>query len=173
MVVDVLGMETAREIIGMGAECAVDEHFCKSSAADHLAAAAGTGLTLAGVKDWLKGIGGFIGGGATVAKKGFGAAKDVAGFAKTLGVLGLATGTLGGVGYHILKEQMQRKDPHEDMNRKIEAIYAGKKKELSDANWMSDSRARRDALKRNAKRMDPDTYERYYNELVSRLIQKA
>jgi hypothetical protein len=87
-------------------------------------------------------------------------------------LLGASAGGLGAMGYDAIKERVSQDDPEAKFNTDIEALYSGKRRELEDARWMARVRAKRDKLKREGKKMDPDAYEKAYNSLVAELDSK-
>lgn len=161
-----LGDELAKEIFEAGKLSAMSEKKAVAPVAAAGAAAAGTGLTLSAVGTWLKDL---VGGGAEAVATGAEKSIDLA---KGLALAGLATGAIGGVGYNLVKERLQKKSPEEEMQRKIEATYARKSREKEDAKWMSDVRAKRDRLAREWKKMTPGQYAKDYDELMGLLNQR-
>ena len=115
---------------------------------------------------WLKGIGGALmsGGGMVVDT-----AKAIPPALGWTALLGASAGGLGAMGYDALKERVTEEDPEAKFNAEIEALYAGKNRELDDAKWMARMRKKRDRLKREWKKMDPQTYAKEYASLVSDL----
>lgn len=130
----------------------------------------GFGNAVSSAGKWLAGL---LGGGAAVGKGAYEAGKEGIGLAGNLALMGLGTGVLGGVGYHLIKERLQQKSPEEDMNRKIEAMYSRKAKELESAKKMTAARALRDELNRGRKTMSTDEYRTKYDKLMSMLEEMA
>ena len=87
-------------------------------------------------------------------------------------LLGASAGGLGAMGYDAIKERVSQDDPEAKFNMDMEALYSGKRRELEDARWMARVRAKRDKLKREGKKMDPDEYEKAYNSLLADLDSK-
>lgn len=125
-----------------------------------------------GLSDAWDGIKWLAGGGKTVVEDAFKGAKNTLGLSKGLALAGLAAGTLGGMGYNLVKERLQQEDPEEKMQRKIEAIYKRRSRELSDAKWMAKVRSMRDELQRGYKKMSTEEYEAKYNQLMAALDEK-
>ena len=82
---------------------------------------------------------------------------------------GATTGILGAAAYDAIKERMSEEDPDAKFNAEVEAIYAGKKKELEHARWMARVRKMRDELSRGYKKMPPDEYSAKYRKLIAAL----
>lgn len=125
---------------------------------------------LEAVGNWLRGL---VGGGTTIGKGALETGKETYGLATSLGLTGLATGVIGGIGLHLLKERMQRKSPEEDLQRKIEAMYANKSRELENSKKMRAARDKRDLLMRGYKRMTTEEYRSKYNDLMSSLEEMS
>lgn len=127
--------------------------------------------------DWL-GLAKSILGGAwkgvgTVAEGGM---KVVGEMPKTIGMtalLGGGAGVLGANLYDVIKEQVTHEDPEEKFNSEIEAMYAGKKKELEDAKWMDRIRSMRDELRRGYKKMPTKEYAKRYKALLAALDERS
>lgn len=86
---------------------------------------------------------------------------------------GAGTGALAGGVYNTLKDSLQHEDPKTKMNRKIEAMFKNRKRELEDAKWMDRVRAMRDELKRSYKKMTPEEYRQKYDALVAALDERG
>lgn len=86
---------------------------------------------------------------------------------------GAGTGALAGGAYNILKDSLQQEDPKTKMNRKIEAMFKNRKRELEDAKWMDRVRLMRDELKRSYKKMTPEEYRQKYDALVAALDERG
>lgn len=123
----------------------------------------------AGKLDVLKYISGIVGGGLGMVKD---TAKLVPPALGWTSLLGASAGGLGAMAYDAAKERVSQEDPEAKFNADMEAFYAGKKRELEDAKWMARVRARRDRLKREGRKMDPSTYEKEYNKLISELDER-
>lgn len=87
-------------------------------------------------------------------------------------LLGASTGGLGAMAYDVLKDRVSQEDPKAKFDAEMEAMYAGKERELNDAKWMSRVRAKRDRLMREGKKMDPAAYAKEYDSLVRELDEK-
>lgn len=148
MIEEILGEKTSRIIYGAGVFSVMSEK--RASAAKEV-----------------------VGGATAVGSGAFKATKGIFGMSKDLALYGAGAGILGGIGYNLLKERMQRSDPEERLNRKIESLYARKNKELESAKWMSKIRAMRDDLRRNYKKMSTEEYTKKYNELIAALEENA
>lgn len=160
MLENYLGEDNARRIFLAGA---ISVSMEKSAAEENPG-------PLKTVGNWLSGL---MGGGVTVGKGAYEAGKETYGLAKSLALTGIATGVIGGIGYNLIKERMQRKDPEEDLQRKIEAMYANRTKELESSKKMQRARAKRDELMRSYKKMTPEEYKAKYDELRSALEEMA
>lgn len=86
---------------------------------------------------------------------------------------GAGTGALAGSVYNTLKDSLQKEDPKTKMNRKIEAMFKNRKRELDDAKWMDRVRSMRDDLKRSYKKMTPEEYRQKYDALVAALDERG
>ena len=111
-------------------------------------------------------IGSFFGGAGKVLSSGADA------IAK-LGLYGLGAGTIGGVTYNLIKDRLEQESPEEEYNRKIEAMYKSRSRELDDAKWISKVRAMRDELKRGYKHMTTKEYTEKYNALLDALDERS
>ena len=86
---------------------------------------------------------------------------------------GVLTGAVAGGAYNTLKDSLQSENPKTKMNRKIEAIFRNRKRELEDAKWMDRVRSMRDELKRSYRKMSPEEYREKYDALVSALDERG
>lgn len=114
----------------------------------------------------------FLGELANALKGGAGAASEIPKALGLLALIGSGTGALGAYAYDVIKDNMTREDPEARFNADMEALYQGKLRELEDAKWMSDVRARRDRLRRGLKRMTTEEYAKEYEDLVAALDKK-
>lgn len=123
-------------------------------------------------KGWLdatKYLTGLLGGGLGVVKDTVKAVPPALGWTA---LLGASTGGLGAMAYDVLKDRVSQEDPEAKFDTEMEAMYAGKERELKDAKWMMRIRAKRDRLMREGKKMDPDKYAKEYDSLVRDLDEK-
>jgi len=102
----------------------------------------------------------------------WGLTKETVNLLKALSVYGAGAGTVGSVAWNLIKDRMQRESPETEFNRKVEAMYAGRARELEDAKWMDRVRGMRDDLARNYKKMPSDEYEKRYGELMDALDER-
>lgn len=102
-----------------------------------------------------------------------GAAKAVPKGLLNLASAGILTGAVAGGAYNTLKDSLQKEDPNTKMNRKIEAMFKNRKRELDDAKWMDRVRSMRDELKRSYKKMTPEEYRKKYDALVAALDERG
>ena len=84
------------------------------------------------------------------------------------GLAGIATGA----GYNIIKDSLQAESPEAAKNRKVEAIYSHKARELEDADWMTRVRGMRDELARGYRKMPAKEYAEKYNALLAALDER-
>lgn len=120
-----------------------------------------------------KGAIGLVSGGHKLLETGV---KDTSEAANILGKLmlgGATVGTAGGIGYNLAKERMSQNSPEEEMNRKIEAMYKKKTRELEDSNWMNKVIAMRDELRRGYKKMTTQEYTKKYIALMDALNERS
>lgn len=92
---------------------------------------------------------------------------------KNLTSAGILAGAVAGGAYNTLKDNMQQEDPKTRMNRKIEAIFRNRKRELEDAKWMDRVRSMRNELKSSYRKMSPEEYREKYDALVSALDERG
>lgn len=125
--------------------------------------------------DW-KTIGQSLGKGGNLLWNGLGhtwnALKEVPPAVGKVALIGAGTGVLGASLYDILKERVTQEDPEAQFNADIEAMYANKKRELEDSEWMNKVRALRDELKRGYKKMPTDEYATKYKALLAALDER-
>ena len=103
------------------------------------------------------------------------AGKTISKIPPTLGwtaLLGASAGGLGAMAYDAMNERVSQEDPEKKFNDDLEILYKGKKREIEDAKWMARMRAKRDKLVREGKKMDPDTYKKEFDDLVSGLDER-
>lgn len=114
-----------------------------------------------------------VGAGANVAGAGVSAGKNLIDFAMKLGLYGLGTGTVAGVGYNLVKDRLEQESPEEEYNRKLEAMYKARSRELDDSKWIRKVKAMRDELKRGYKHMTTKEYTEKYNALLDALDERS
>jgi len=90
-----------------------------------------------------------------------------------VGAIGAGAGALGAGAYNVFADRMSREDPEAKFNADVEAMYANKRRELSDAKWMAKVREMRDDLKRNHKKMTSKEYSQKYQELLDALDERS
>lgn len=127
---------------------------------------------LAGLKMGKDGLVNVFKGGTHALDKTFEYGADSAKALGLLAALGGAAGVLGSSAYDILKERVTQEDPEAKFNDDIEAMYANKTRELSDARWMDRVRAMRDDLKRGYKKMPTEEYAVKYKALQDALDER-
>ena len=166
----ILGSENAAMVYKAGYSSVISEKTAQAAAPAAVvgAGAAGAGIA-ASAMQWLRGI---LGGGVQLGRQGIGLANDSASLARNLAITGIGAGVLGGVGYHLIKERLQRGSPEEELNRKIEGIFSRREREISDKKWMDRVRSMRDDLRRNKNKMSPEEYAKKYEELVKALDER-
>ena len=75
--------------------------------------------------------------------------------------------------YNIAKNRMMQESPEDEANRKIEAMYSNKRRELEDSMWMDRVRSMRDELRRNYRRMSTEEYTKKYVDLMDALNERS
>jgi len=88
-------------------------------------------------------------------------------------LLGSGAGILGANLYDVLKEQVSHDDPEEKFNEEVESMYLAKSRELDDEAWMNDVRNMRNELIRGYKKMTAKEYREKYDELMSKIEERA
>lgn len=146
----------------------------KKAQAAAAAAGAAKGLGLLGVLKMIKdGTLGFVSSGHSALKTGITDAGEALNLLAKLAIGGAGLGIAGGVGYNLAKTRMSQNSPEEEMNRKIEAMYKNKSRELADAKWMDKVRSMRDELKRGYKKMTTEEYTKKYIALMDALNERS
>jgi hypothetical protein len=107
-----------------------------------------------------------------IAKGGRDILTGIAGLPKDIMMYGAAAGLATGVGGQMLVDQLTRESPEEELNRTLESMYDARRKELSDAKWMTRVRAMRADLMTNHKKMSVEEYTAKYNALVDALKER-